>query len=508
MNQIKAGVILNYVIIGLNILTGLLYTPYMLHCLGQNEYGLYSIVASVIAYLTLLDFGFGSAITRYSAKIRATGTKDEEWKLYGMFIFAYTVIGILVTVVGLILYLNVDNMFDRTMNNEEMGQAKIMMAFMIFNLAVTFPLSVFGSIINAYERFVFQRIVNILRIVLSTLTLVLVLSMGYKAVAMVIIQTVFSIGTLVANWIYCVHRLRIKIIFNHFNYLLLKEILIFSWWSFVGAIVDRLYWNTGQFILGIYCGTVAVAIYSVAFTVFQLYLSMSTALNSVLLPRITVMATDSSNDKNISDLFIKTGRLQFCVLSLILCGFALFGKAFVQLWAGSDYGQSYIVALIFFVATIVPLIQNVGLSIIMARGKLKFRSLIYLTISIITVFGEVIVARKYGAIGCAWAIAIAHVIGQWIIMNFYYSRSQNIEIGKFWSNILRMIKVPVIVSIICAVTLYFFEIDSWLKLLIGIIIFSCIYLPFFWRFSMNEYEKGIVLSVITKLQKNENEFDT
>ena len=249
MNQIKAGVILNYVIIGLNILTGLLYTPYMLHCLGQNEYGLYSIVASVIAYLTLLDFGFGSAITRYSAKIRAIGTKDDEWRLYGMFISAYTLLGILVTIVGLILYLNVENMFDRTMSNEEIGQAKIMMAFMVFNLAVTFPLSVFGSIINAYEKFVFQRIVNILRIILSTLTIVLVLSMGYKAVEMVIIQTVFSIGTLIANWIYCVHRLRIRIIFNQFNYMLLKEILIFSWWSFVGAIVDRLYWNTGQSIV-------------------------------------------------------------------------------------------------------------------------------------------------------------------------------------------------------------------------------------------------------------------
>lgn len=500
MNQIKAGVILNYVIIGLNILTGLLYTPYMLHCLGQNEYGLYSIVASVIAYLTLLDFGFGSAITRYSAKIRAIGTKDDEWRLYGMFISAYTLLGILVTIVGLILYLNVENMFDRTMSNEEIGQAKIMMAFMVFNLAVTFPLSVFGSIINAYEKFVFQRIVNILRIILSTLTIVLVLSMGYKAVEMVIIQTVFSIGTLIANWIYCVHRLRIRIIFNQFNYMLLKEILIFSWWSFVGAIVDRLYWNTGQFILGIYCGTVAVAIYSVAFTVFQLYLSMSTALNSVLLPRITVMATDSSNDKNISNLFIKTGRLQFCVLSLILCGFALLGKAFIQLWAGSDYEQSYVVALLFFVATIVPLIQNVGISIIMARGKLKFRSITYLIISIITVIGEIILARRYGAIGCALAIAVAHVIGQWIIMNLYYSRSQHIEIGEFWRNISRMIKVPVFVSIIYAVTLYFFEIDSWLKLLTAIILFGCIYLPLFWRFSMNEYEKSLVSSIIRKFR--------
>jgi len=74
VNQIKIGAALNYVIIGLNTLVGLLYTPYMLRMLGQNDYGLYSLVASVIAYLTILDFGFGNAIIRYTAKFRA-----EAW---------------------------------------------------------------------------------------------------------------------------------------------------------------------------------------------------------------------------------------------------------------------------------------------------------------------------------------------------------------------------------------------------------------------------------------------
>lgn len=58
INQLKAGAILNYIVIVLNILVTLLYTPYMLRMMGQNEYGLYALVASVIAYLTVLDFGY------------------------------------------------------------------------------------------------------------------------------------------------------------------------------------------------------------------------------------------------------------------------------------------------------------------------------------------------------------------------------------------------------------------------------------------------------------------
>ena len=71
MNQLKAGAALNYVVIILNMLVGLLYTPYMLRMMGQSEYGLYSLVASVISYLTILDLGLGNAIVRYTAKYRA-----------------------------------------------------------------------------------------------------------------------------------------------------------------------------------------------------------------------------------------------------------------------------------------------------------------------------------------------------------------------------------------------------------------------------------------------------
>ena len=86
MNQLKAGAALNYVVIVLNIAVGLLYTPYMLRMMGQSEYGLYSLVASVIAYPTILDLGLGNAIVRYIAKYRAEGKTKEQYEMFGMFL--------------------------------------------------------------------------------------------------------------------------------------------------------------------------------------------------------------------------------------------------------------------------------------------------------------------------------------------------------------------------------------------------------------------------------------
>ena len=113
ISQLKAGAILSYVSIGLNNIVGLLYTPFMLRMLGQNEYGLYSLVASVVGYLTVLDLGFASAIVRYTAKFRAEGKIREQYELFGMFLILYTGIGIVAFLLGLGIYFNVDRGFDR-----------------------------------------------------------------------------------------------------------------------------------------------------------------------------------------------------------------------------------------------------------------------------------------------------------------------------------------------------------------------------------------------------------
>lgn len=157
VNQLKAGAVLNYVVIGLNSLVGLLYTPYMLRMMGQSEYGLYSLVASVIAYLTIMDFGFGNAIIRYTAKFRAEGRQQEQYAMFGMFLILYSVIGILAFGAGLGLYFNVEALFGDTMTVVEVERAKVLMIILIFNLAVTFPLSIFGAVVTAYEDFIFRK---------------------------------------------------------------------------------------------------------------------------------------------------------------------------------------------------------------------------------------------------------------------------------------------------------------------------------------------------------------
>ena len=502
VNQLKAGVVLNYVVIFLNTVVGLLYTPYMLRMMGQSEYGLYSLVASVIAYLTVLDLGFGNAIVRYTAKFRAEKKTEEQYEMFGMFFLLYLVIGIIAFGIGLGLYFNVDTLFGNTMTAIELGRARIMMLLLVANLAFTFPMSIWGSIIQAYEDFVFQKSLNIIRIILNTVVMICLLHFGYKAVAMVVVQTIFNILTLVINFIYCRRKLNIHIYFRfkHFHWGFLKEVAIYSFWIFLNAIIDRVYWSTGQFVLGAMVGTAAVAVFAIAIQLEGMYMQFSTAISSVFLPKVTAMVATNRSRKEISDLFIRTGRIQYIVLAYILSGFIIFGRQFIELWAGAGYSDAYIISLLFFIPLTVPLIQNLGITILQARNEMKFRSVLYIIIALVSLAMQIVLTGYFGGIGCAMGVSGALVVGQILIMNVYYRRRQDLDIMTFWKEISKMSIIPIVLIFSSMLVIrHFFALDSWGKLILGIAAFSLVYIPLFFRFSMTDDERNLFISMFHKI---------
>lgn len=501
MSQIKLGALLSYVVLVLHNLVGLLYTPFMLRMMGKSEYGLYSIAASVVSYLTILDLGFGNAIVRYTAKFRAEGKQEEQYEMFGMFFLLYCGIGLIALLAGGILYWHTEGIFEASMTASELSRTKVILLLMVSNLSVSFPFSLFGAIITAYERFVFLKVIAIVRLVLNTVTMIVLLNFGYKAIAMVVVSTTFNVLTMCLNYWYCKHYLGIKLKFAKFKRAFLKEISIYSFWIFLNAIMDRIYWSTGQFVLGAYAGTAVVAVYAIAISLEGMYMNFSTAISGVFLPRVTILAVRENDEKTLSDLFIKTGRIQFCIMILLLTGFFLFGRQFISLWAGEGYDDAYIIAMLFLVPLTIPLIQNIGITILQARNQMKFRCLLYLVISFMSLGAQIPLSKYYGGIGCASAVAAALVLGQILIMNVYYQVKQKIDIVGFWIEIIKMSVVPAILTIVTYYILQQYTIDSVVKLVAGIVLYLLVYLPLFFIFSMNDYERNLIVKPIKKILK-------
>lgn len=506
-NEIKIGAILSYIIIGLELIVGLVYTPILTKMLGQAEYGLYSLISSVISYLTVLDLGFGNAIIIYTARYRENKEKDKENKLHGMFFLIYLIIGIIAGIAGYFLYLNVDKMFGNSMSLQEIEKAKIMMLILTGNLIITFPMSIFSSIITAYEKFVFAKSLNIIRILISPIITITLLLLGYRSIAVVTVTTILNIITLTTNMFYCLKRLKIKFNFFNFDFKLLIEIFSFSFFIFLNVIVDKVNWSLDQFILGAVAGTVSVAIYNIAAQLNNIYLSFSTAISGVLLPRITKMEENRVSNEDFTNLFIKVGRLQYIVMALIITGFVLFGREFMILWQGEDYIQSYYIACILMIPVTVPLIQNAGLSILQAKNKHKFRTIIFLLIAIANVCISIPLAKVLGGVGTAIGTSVSLIIGQIIIMNIYYHKKIHINIIEFWKEITKM-TIPMGIPIVTGILLNkLFIADTYVLLFVKIVTYTCIYSLSIYSLSMNTYEKEIFIKPIKKILDKVNKGD-
>ena len=157
-------------------------------------------------------------------------------------------------------------------------------------------------------------------------------------------------------------------------------------------------------------------------------------------------------NKKVSDIFIKVSRIQLYILGLILFGFIIFGKSFINLWVGKKYISAYYIILLIIVPGIIPLTQNIGISILQAMNKHKFRSIIYLIIAILNIIISIPLAKRYAGVGAAIGTALANLLGQIIIMNIYYYKVAKIDIPKYWQWCLKFI-LPLTVPTV--VVLYF-----------------------------------------------------
>lgn len=499
VNEVKAGAVLSYASIFVNIVIGLIYTPIMLRLLGQSEFGLYSLIGSMVGYLSILDLGLGNAIVRYTARNRVVGDSEAEANLNGMFVALYCVIGLLTVIIGTVLYLNLDNMFGATLSVLELQKAKIMTLLLIFNFAVSFPLGVFGSIIQAYEKFVFFKLLAIARSLLNPLMILPLLVWGYGAVAMVVVQTILNLSFLLVNMVYCLKKLNVKIHFGKYDWSLLMEIAGYSFFIFLNIIVDKIYWSTGQFILGIVSGTVLVAIYAVAMNLNTMYIMFSTAVSGVLLPRITMMVANDASNEALSELMVRIGRVQYVVMAYILSGFILFGQAFINLWAGENYRDAYRIVLLVMIPITVPLIQNVGILILQAKNMQGFRSVVYLAIAVFNIAASIPLAKMWGGLGCALATGVSLLIGNVIIMNIYYHRKIHLNIPMFWKNIVRM-SLPVVLALGCGYGINMFVSQTgFLGLGLKILLFSVVYIGLMWWWGLNSYEKDLFVLPIRKV---------
>lgn len=495
-SQLKIGVILNYLNMGLGNLIPIFYTPIMLALLGQDEYGLYKLSSSLTSYLSLISLGIGSAVTRYLIKARTEEGKEAEEKILGLFMAIFQVVAIITFIVGVVLVFNLDIWYENSLTAFELGRMRILVFLMVCNMALGFSMSPYVSVVTAHEKFLFLQCMNILSTCVAPILNLIVLFLGYASIGMAVSSLTVGIVSRFFYYIYVRKCICLKPRYRRLPVYLIKEILIFSFWIFLSNIGAQLCNATDIAMIGTVpaLATTGVAVYNIGATFNTIVTSLATGVSSILTPRVNLMVFRGTSKDELSDIVIKIGRLQAYIVALIVFGFITFGQPFIHFYAGPGFKDSYLVAVFMMIPGAIPLVQSMCLSIIIAENRHRFRSIVLLGINILNVIGTWALLHIWGVIGAALMTGISLLIGNGLVMNWYYWKKIKLNIPRFWREVSSIFVIPLIMTIVfMSVGLLVNWYNIW-RLLIGIIIYTVIFGILNWLFVMNIYEKNLLLS--------------
>ncbi len=494
--QRKMGIVLSCLASGSSIIISLIYIPFLLKMLGQNDYGNYQYVSSIVSYLTLLTCGFGSAYLRFSSPYRKNHDSLGVSKINGLFLMLFLFMGTIALIIGGIMTYQSDFILSGKLTMDELATGKILMAILVVNIFVAFPISIFNSYIISQERFIFQKGLALFNAFFSPAVGVLVLLNGGNSIGIALMTLFVSIVINIITIFFCLVKLKMKIVISKDVLPQVKDVFVFSSFLLLSMIVDQINWSVDKYVLGKLCGTATVAIYTVGASINSYYKSLGENISNVFIPKVYEIVGEKDENFKATQLMTQLGRVQGIVLFLIFTGFIVFGQQFINLWVGDEYKDCYIIILLLMGPVTVPEIQKIGLEIQRAKNMHKFRSILYTIIAVINIIISIPLSKIYGAIGAALGTAITVAIGNGLIMNYYYHKHIKLDMRYFWKEIVKLLPAVLIPCVIGVVTLRFWDCSNWISLGAGIVAYVMIYVGCMYLFGFNESEKYKIKNII------------
>ena len=499
MNQRKAGTLLSYLHILVSNTISIIYTPYMLQMMGQSEYGLTGTAGSFISYLSILSFGVGGAYLRFNARYRAANDREGERQLNGMFLTVFSCLALLVMIGGIGCIALAGELVENTFTATELFKLRVILALLTANMMITFIFNVVMMALQAYEKYLVLRIVALVTSIATPIINIIALKMGGRAITITGISLAISICCYAFYFVYARRAIQLEFSFKGFRREIMKEIFIFSGFLFLNSITDQITFSTDNIVLSAVKGTGAVAVYTVGANFKGYFQQFSTAISSVFAPSVNLMVAKNQSMLDLDNLFIRVGRIQFYVISLVLIGYLSIGKSFVQLWAGENYVDAFHIGLILMLSVCVPSFQNVGLEIQKAFNKHKARSIVYFLVALLNMALTIPFAKRWGGIGAAGATLITTFFGYIVFMNYYYWKHIGLNIPKFWKSIVAIFPGLLIPGFVGYLINRFWMLDSYVDILTSVLIISGVFGISVWLFSMTGYEKDLLKKPLQKV---------
>lgn len=511
MNR-KIGVIMSGILMVFEILSTLLYTPYLIRTLGQSEYGIYTLVLSVTAYLTLLDLGVGNSIVRYVSKYRVSGNMEEQRRFLGIATIYYAIIALVALTAGFIIILLFPNIFAKGLVDHEIERAKELMVVTVLNVAVTLGTSPYMHFMTAYEKFFVSKGISIIQIVIRIIGCTLALYMGLGSLGVVTVTFVLNLFMRLFIIGYVSFKIKVLPSYKKIEFKFVKSIASYSSWILLQMIATQINHMADHVLIGMFAvsSSVILGIYGVGAQINQYFQSIASAFTGVLMPGVVRVVEKDGSVSAIQYEMERIGRIILMVLGLVWVAFFAIGQNFVVLWAGADNARAYVVALLLMLPNVIILPQAIGTQVLWAKEKHKIQSILKFLIVLVNVAFTIILIKKWDPLlGATVGTFISLMLGDVLVMQVVFKKYIGIKLLSYYKALLKGILPALLLCLVAGYAAkYLLSVNGWLGFLINGAIMVVVYGICMLTFGMNSYEKkllfGPICKIFTKLKHRKN----
>ncbi len=494
--QFSIGAIISYIIIFINSIYGLFVTPFLLQMIGTSEFGVYKAIGAFSASLAIIDLGIGSTVIRYISVIRSENDYKKIENYTAMAFIQTAFIIIFLISISSVFYPFIPQIFGKSFTVEEIKLAEMLFIILILNMSLNIVEKVFFGILIGSNHFIFGNSIKLFRVIFKIVFIFSIISYYRNAVFLVLIETVVVTLAIFFQFFYVKKKIKINFKLHYFDKKLFFESLTYSFLIFIYTLAVQFNGNVDNIIIGALIGTSAVAVYSISLQLWNMYQQFATSFSNLMFPTISNKIANNADNFELENTVIKVGRYQFVFMGAVLAGFFVLGKEFIFLWVGDDFSDAYIIALILMVPTIIPIIQNVCLTIIRVKNKIKFKTYAHVIMAIfnliITYFG----VKYFGYIAAAVGTAAGLIAVNIIAMNIYYIKVIKLDVFRIFREIFRRTWICVLLPTITVLIFKNFIDANIISFLIMTAIFIMQYSVLLWAFGFNLEEKKFLRSFI------------
>lgn len=367
----------------ITMITGLFSTRFALQALGVVDYGLFSVVGSIISFIAIINTIMVSTSNRFLAVAIGRGDIKEINEQFNVNMLIHGVLAILVFILAIpIGHWYIENYLNYDGNIEAV--------YTVYDITIIgSAVSMFGipynGLLMAKERFLVFSLPDVISHILIMLTgYVLQFHFEDKLLVYTIARTFLVTYPTIVYIIYCRVKfpeiIRVALVKSKQKY---REIFSFSVWVAYGAVAWVGKYQGAAILVNGFFSTVMNAAMGLANSVNGIMSHIAQNVSKPIAPQITksFAAGDQARSEQLVSM---SSRYSFLVMLLVASPFFVIPNYVLSLWLGNVPEYTVTFTILMIVDALINTLNAGTVDLVFATGRIKWYQLIVNTLSLLS----------------------------------------------------------------------------------------------------------------------------